>query len=162
MTPTEIVLYVLLVVTGLGAFGSFLFVKSKYASPWTLGGWLVAFGLVVGVSLSRQLIYLPLFGTPTDGVVEELIPKWKTGLKPAVRFRTADGEEARFVCRQGVSAGVYAVGQTVPVYYDPADPSFGIVATWPSLGVPLLSGGLLALVPILLGGYLLRRSRGRS
>ena len=157
MTTVALIVYVWIVANGLAAFASFILLGTRYASSRRLGWSLVLFGGSIVTALARDPIRLVCFGEHAEGVVEGLIPKRKTGLRPAVRFVTADGQEARFVCRQGVSRGVYAVGDSVPVYYLPSDPSFGIVATRQSLWQPVGFGLLFAAIPLLLGGYLLRK-----
>jgi Protein of unknown function (DUF3592) len=162
MTAVEIAIYVWIVTGGLATFASLLFLGTRYASPRRLGWSLILFGCSILAALGRMPIRLLVFGERAEGVIEQLIPKRKTGLRPAVRFVTADGAEARFVCRQGVSGGVYSVGDTMPVYYLPSDPSFGVVATRPSLWFPTGFGLLFAAVPLGLGGYLVRKYRLRS
>lgn len=159
MTDVELALYVLIAATAVAAFASFILLGTRFASPRRLGWCLVLFALAIFAALGRYHYRLIVGGDRAEGVIEDLIPKRKSGLRPAVRFTTADGDEVRFTCHQGVSAGIYAVGNTVPVYYLPSDPPFAVVATWPSLWWPTFFGSLVGIVPLSLGAFLLRRFR---
>ena len=61
----------------------------------------------------------------TEGTVIEMRPPGRRGrtLAPVVRFATEQGQECVHTSRAGSSPRGYRVGETVPVVYDPSDPS---------------------------------------
>jgi len=74
-----------------------------------------------------------------EGVVIEMVPGLKRTMKPRVRFASELGRTAVFTGRIGSRPPSYAVGQAVPVLYDPGQPERAIIDTfWERWGAELV------------------------
>jgi hypothetical protein len=139
---TRCILPIILFLVGLGvsAIGLVLFVRTR------------AF---LEHSQTAQGRYVDVSANDPTGVPE------RTVTYPIVEFQTTDGRTIRFEARSGDLSAGRKVGQTVPVRYDPRDPSKAIVdtfvETWLPVLIPLLTGLLLACGALIGGVILLSR-----
>lgn len=112
-----------------------------------LGGGFIAAGIYLYASGSRFLST----AQETKGVVREIVPTSRARRHPVVEFTTAAGQEVVFTSPQHHDA---AVGQALPVSYDPRHPtdarigSLGQVRRWQLGGamVSVLVGAALCLM----------------
>lgn len=70
-----------------------------------------------------------------SGIVTELIPQWREQSRggrtevfsPRISFRTASGESVEFISSESSKPAIAAVGQTLRVRYDPANPQEAMI-----------------------------------
>lgn len=118
----------------------------------------------VGVGIyiySNSLAFLDHAKSATGTVVEIAISssnrpgkKEKVTQRPIIEFQLESGDKARFKSELGTKSSSYSVGDTVPVLYDPAEPSearidsfltkYGLETLLSSLGTIFLAIGLIA------------------
>lgn len=118
----------------------------------------------VGIYIySNTLAFLGRSKAATGTVVEIVVSttdrpgkKARTTQRPLIEFRTENGEPTRFKSELGTKNSSYSVGDTVPVLYDPADPTearidsfltkYGLETLLSGLGTIFLAIGLIAFV----------------
>jgi uncharacterized protein DUF3592 len=114
------------------------------------------FGLVgvvmlgVGMALAISTAAFQASAERTDGTVVALTERTSTSSSgrrssawyPTVEY-TVDGRRYSFDSSVGANPPAYAEGDTVPVAYDPADPSDAQIASvWSAYLAPMILGGL--------------------
>jgi hypothetical protein len=110
--------------------------------------------LCVGITLAASTASFLASAKRTDGTVVALTPRTDTSRSsdghvrshtnwyPTVRF-TVDGKSYSFHSSTGSNPPSYEKGETVPVAYDPDNPSDARIASfWAAFLAPLILGGL--------------------
>ena len=99
-------------------------------------------------------------GTVTS-FVTDTDSKGKISYKPVVDFTTTDGRQFTYTSGISSSPAAYSVGETVDIYYDPANPQNVVIGGQTGL-IYLIIGGMGALCALTSVGTLaLRIIRGR-
>lgn len=124
--------------------------------PLSIGGFLGSFGLVIGLWLRRKTKRFLKTAIETTGTyvkaVRKSSPDASTTSYRVVEFTTDDGEVIHYRAMTGVPWASRAIGDSVPILYDPMRPEFARVNSSVELVLPwmifvLVGGGiLLALV----------------
>jgi len=151
-------------------FGSVL-----WFAPWVhksstfkgAGGAMVFLGVllvVVAYSLCPAVYYI-CFASRTDGRIVALHPASKGGLVPEVEFEAA-GQTYRLRPQQErttQSAPEYAVGDSLPVLYQPDAPEVAIVGTFSEMwGLPIFASVFATMLFVMLVASRLGRPRHRA
>src|SRR5262245_60533742 len=146
MTPVEIALYALIVVSGLASFLSFILIRNTPGWRKIMAVSLIVFGGSMLAGISRYQYRLAFAGVRAEGVITKITPA-KKSYRPVVNFSLPDGSTQEFRCKHGVWRDTYQVGEAVSVLYLESDPTFAVVANRISLYQPIAFGTLFCLVP---------------
>jgi hypothetical protein len=106
-----------------------------------LAGLLIAAGIALWTWQSFSSM------TATEGTVVELQMKWgnSTAVRPVVQFQAQDGQTYTYTSPVNSSVPMFAVGDKVTIYYDPADPTDAMLAHWTAWFFALLPAGMGAI-----------------
>lgn len=102
------------------------------------------FGLVAG-SVWWRTEKLIRDGVRSAGTVVELVNNGKNSYTPIVEFELPSGEMQRYVSNMSSSPPSYDVGETVRLWYDPADPSRVVLAGIDRWLLPAIFGGIFVI-----------------